>query len=145
MTTASEFKPQIVVYSCHYCAYAAADLAGVLRLRYPAELKIVEIPCTGRFDILEALRAFEQGADGVLVAGCLEGDCHFQAGNLHARRRVEHTKHLLAEIGLEPDRIEMVNMSAAMGKRFAEAASDMATRIEALGPSPLRRDGPLPG
>jgi coenzyme F420-reducing hydrogenase delta subunit len=133
---------QIVAYCCHYCAYAAADLAGVLRLSYPAEAKIVEIPCTGRLDMLEVLHTFEQGADGVLVAGCLEGDCHFQAGNLNARRRVEHIQEILAHVGLEPDRIKMVNLSSAMGRQFAEEADAMTQQILNLGPSPLRAPNP---
>ena len=129
---------QIVAYCCHYCAYAAADLAGVLRLRYPPDMRIVEIPCTGRLDVLEVLHAFEHGADGVMVAGCLEGDCHFQQGNLNARRRVERVKGLLQTIGLEADRIRMFNLSSAMGKQFAEAAAEMTEQIAGLGPSPLR-------
>jgi coenzyme F420-reducing hydrogenase delta subunit len=131
---------QILAYCCHYCAYAAADLAGVLRLKYPAETKIVEIPCTGRLDMAEVLHTFERGADGVLVAGCLEGDCHYQEGNLSAKRRVDRIQHLLAEIGLEPDRIQMFNLSSAMGARFAEIASEMSARIHQLGPNPLRRN-----
>ena len=129
---------QIVAYCCHYCAYAAADLAGVLRLRYPPDMRIVEIPCTGRLDVLEVLHAFEHGADGVMVAGCLEGDCHFQQGNLNARRRVERVKGLLQTIGLEADRIRMFNLSSAMGVQFAEAAAEMTEQIAGLGPSPLR-------
>ena len=131
----------IVAYCCHYCAYAAADLAGVLRLRYPAEPRIVELPCTGRIDPLEVLHAFEHGADGVMIAGCLEGDCHFRAGNLNARRRVGRIQELLSRVGLEPERIEMVNMSSAMGRQFAEAATRITERIRALGPSPLGPHG----
>jgi coenzyme F420-reducing hydrogenase delta subunit len=130
---------QVLAYCCHYCAYAAADLAGVLRLRYPAEAKLMELPCTGRLDLLEVLHAFEAGADGIMVAGCLEGDCHFQQGNLNARRRVERIKALLQAIGLEPDRVRMFNLSSAMGKQFAEAAAEMTEQIAGLGPSPLRR------
>lgn len=130
---------QILALCCHYCAYAAADLAGVLRMRYPAETKILELPCTGRLDLLEVLHVFERGIDGVMVAGCLEGDCHYQQGNLNARRRVERLKALLEAIGLEADRIRMFNMSSAMGKQFAEAAAEMTEQIAALGPSPLRR------
>ena len=129
---------KIVAYCCHYCSYAAADLAGVLRLRYPAETRIVEIPCTGRLDVLEVLHTFEHGADGVMVAGCLEGDCHFQEGNLNARRRVTYIKELLSRIGLEPERVEMYNLSAAMGRQFAEAATQMTQRITNLGLNPLR-------
>ena len=129
---------QILAYCCHYCAYAAADLAGVLRLRYPAEAKLMELPCTGPLDLLEVLHAFEAGADGIMVAGCLEGDCHFQQGNLNARGRVERIKALLQTIGLEPDRVRMFNLSSAMGKQFAEAAAEMTEQIAGLGPSPLR-------
>ncbi|NIM93191.1 MAG: hydrogenase iron-sulfur subunit [Anaerolineales bacterium] len=129
---------QIVAYCCRYCAYAAADLAGVLRLQYPSEVRIVQIPCTGRLDMLEVLHAFEYGADAVMVAGCLEGDCHFQSGNLAAKARVERVKQLISEIGLEAERVEMFNMSSAMGRQFAEAATVMAQRIDTLGPSPLR-------
>lgn len=132
---------KIVAYCCHYCAYAAADLAGVMRLHYPAETRIVEIPCTGRLDMLEVMHVFEHGADGVMVAGCLEGDCHFQSGNLNARRRVERVQDLLHKVGLERERVQMVNMSSAMGKQFAEAATRMTERIQALGPSPLRQPG----
>jgi F420-non-reducing hydrogenase iron-sulfur subunit len=129
---------QIVAYCCHYCAYAAADLAGVLRLRYPAEIKIVELPCTGRIDAREILHTLEHGADGVMIAGCLEGDCHFQEGNINARRRVERLKQTLSEIGLDPKRIEMYNLSSAQGNRFAEVATEMTGQIIELGPSPFR-------
>ncbi|MEW6567845.1 MAG: hydrogenase iron-sulfur subunit [Chloroflexota bacterium] len=135
---------QVVAFCCHYCAYAAADLAGVLRIPYPVEVKIVEIPCSGRFDPLEVLHILESGADGVMVAGCLEGDCHFRAGNLNARRRLAHLKCRLQAIGLEPERIEMYNMSSAMAPQFAQAATAMAERIRALGPSPLRLVGAVP-
>ena len=131
------FEPRIVAFCCHHCAYAAADLAGSSRLAYPPALRIVELPCTGRIDVLTVLHSFENGADGVLVAGCLAGKCHYQAGNTFARQRVERVQELLTEIGLESERICMVNISAAMGARFAELASEMAAVVEALGPNPL--------
>ena len=140
MNAVHDHPLHIVAYCCHYCAYAAADLAGVLRLQYPAEPRVVELPCTGRIDPLEVLHAFEHGADGVMIAGCLEGDCHFRAGNLNARRRVGRIQGLLSRVGLEPERIAMVNMSSAMGRQFAEAATRITERIRALGPSPLGRD-----
>ncbi len=133
------FQPEIVAYCCNYCAYAAADLAGALRLQYPPNIKIIRLPCTGRLDILEVLHTFERGADGVLVAGCLEGECHFKTGNLNARRRVEYIQQLLAQIGLDSRRIQMVNMSSAMGAHFAMAAAEMTAEVQSLGPSPLRR------
>jgi len=131
------FEPEIVAFCCTYCAYAAADLAGSMRLHYPPNVKIVKMPCTGKIDVQYILRAFEKGADGVYVAGCREGNCHFLEGNVHAKRRVTHLKKVLDEIGIGGDRLEMFNMSAAEGPRFAEVANLMTDRIKALGPSPL--------
>ncbi len=134
-----ENKPVIVAFCCHYCAYAAADLAGTLRLQYPDTVRVLRLPCTGKIEVNYLLAAFERGVDGVIVAGCLEGGCHFQEGNLRARRRVERARQLLGEIGLEPERLEMFNLSSAEGTRFAEIVTEMTKRIEQLGPSPLRR------
>lgn len=132
------FEPRILAYCCRYCAYAAADLAGSMRLSYPPNVKVIQVPCTGRVDILFLLRAIEDGADGVYVAGCLEGECHFLEGNLRARKRVNYVKRLLTEIGIEPERVEMFNLSSAMGPRFAEIAQEMTQRVKSLGPSPVR-------
>lgn len=132
-----EFSPQIIGFCCKYCAYAAADLAGSMRLSYPANLKIIQVPCTGRIDAIHLLRALEEGADGVMIAGCLEGECHFLSGNLKARERVNRVKALLSRIGMEPGRVEMFNLSSAMGPRFAEIANEMTEKIQALGPSPV--------
>lgn len=128
----------VVAFCCHYCAYAAADLAGSLRLQYPPSVHVVKLPCTGKLDVQMALDAFEHGADGVMVAGCVEGDCHYQTGNLNAKRRVNHVKALLQQVGLEPERVHMFNMSSAMGRQWAEAVSEMDEAIRRLGPSPLR-------
>ncbi len=130
--------PRVVAFCCRHCAYAAADLAGSSRLAYPPPLRIVELPCTGRVDVLTVLRSFEDGADGVLIAGCLEGKCHYLEGNLHARQRVERIRKILGDVGLGGERVRMVNISAAMGAQFAEIASEMVERIAALGASPLR-------
>jgi F420-non-reducing hydrogenase iron-sulfur subunit len=137
MTETPDFEPQIVAFCCLHCAYAAADLAGGSRCSYPPSIKIVAVPCTGRVDSLHLLKAIEDGADGVMVAGCLPGRCHFQTGNLYANQRVEHIRELLEEIGLESERVRMVNVSAGMGVQFAENARDMAETIRALGPNPL--------
>ncbi|MCX5759190.1 MAG: hydrogenase iron-sulfur subunit [Candidatus Hydrogenedentes bacterium] len=134
-------NPIIVAFCCHYCAYAAADLAGTMRLQYPGSVRVLRLPCTGKIEVNYLLAAFERGVDGVIVAGCLEGGCHFQEGNLRARRRVERAKQLLKEIGLEPERLEMFNLSSAEGTRFAEIVTEMNARIAKLGLSPLRRDG----
>ena len=109
-----------------------------MRLSYPSNVKVIQVPCTGRVDIIHLLRAIEDGADGVYVAGCLEGECHFISGNLKAKKRVQYVKKALEEIGLEPERVEMFNLSAGEGVRFAEIATEMVERIKGLGPSPLR-------
>lgn len=132
---ADKFKPQIIGFCCKFCAYAAADLAGSMRLSYPSSIKIVQVPCTGRIDLIHILKALEEGADGVMVAGCLEGECHFLTGNLKARKRVNHVRKILEDIGIEPARVEMFNLSSAMGPRFAEIATEMAETIKKLGPS----------
>jgi len=131
-------EPVILAFCCHYCAYAAADLAGSMRLQYPDNVRVLRIPCTGKIEVNYILTAFEHGVDGVIVAGCLEGGCHFIEGNLRARRRVERARQLLGEIGLEPERLEMFNLSSAEGARFAEIAAEMSERLSRLGPSPLR-------
>ena len=131
------FEPRILAYCCKYCAYAAADLAGSMRLNYPSNVKVIQVPCTGRVDIMHLLRAIEDGADGVYVAGCMEGECHFMAGNLRARKRVNYVKKVMEEIGIEPQRVAMFNLSSAMGPRFAEIAAEMTQRVKALGPNPV--------
>jgi len=131
-------QPVILAFCCHYCAYAAADLAGSMRLQYPDNVRVLRLPCTGKVEVNYLLAAFERGADGVIVAGCLEGGCHFLEGNLRARKRVERAKQLLGEIGLEPERLEMYNLSSAEGARFAEIVTEMTERLTTLGKSPLR-------
>ncbi len=106
-------------------------------MQYPPNVRVIQLPCSGRVDILHLLRAFEDGADGVYVAGCLEGDCHFLTGNLKARRKVEYVKGVLSQLGLEPERIEMFNMSSAEGPRFAEVAREFTEQIRQVGPSPV--------
>jgi len=133
------FEPQIVAFCCEYCGYAAADLAGSMRLSYPANVKIVKIPCTGRVDIVFMMKAFENGADGVYLVGCLEGNCHFLTGNLKARKRMEYVKKLLDECGIGGERVAMYNMSSAQGQRFAEVAREMTEKIKALGPNPAKQ------
>jgi F420-non-reducing hydrogenase iron-sulfur subunit len=129
----------IVAFCCLYCAYAAADLAGSMRLQYPSNLRIVRTPCTGRLEVEFFLKAFENGADGVLVAGCEEGSCHFKEGNLVAKRRVNYARQLLAESGLEADRLRMVNVSAAGARLFTDHVQKMAETIQKLGPSKLNK------
>ncbi len=131
----SDFEPKIVAFCCNYCAFAAADLAGAMRLQYPPNVRIVKLPCTGTVDAIHLLKAFEDGADAVFVAGCLEGECHYLEGNLRARKRIEYVKKLLAEVRIEPERIEMFNLSSAMGQRFAEIVEEMTQKVTKLGPT----------
>ena len=109
-----------------------------MRLRYPTNIKIIKVPCSGRVAIIHMLKALEEGADGVLVAGCLEGDCHYQSGNLRARKRVNYVREILEKIGMEPDRVAMYNLSAGEGPRFAEIAREMTEKVKELGPSPIK-------
>jgi len=110
-----------------------------MRLSYPANIKIVKVPCTGRVDIVLILKAFENGADGVCLVGCLEGDCHFITGNIRARKRVEYVKGLLDETGIGAGRVEMYNISAADGLSFSELAREMTERIKSLGQNPAKK------
>ena len=133
-------EPLILAFCCHYCAYAAADLAGAMRLQYPDNVRVLRLPCTGKLEVNYILAAFERGVDGVIVAGCLEGGCHYLEGNLRAKKRVGRARQLLAEIGLESERLEMFNLSSAEGTRFAEIVTTMVDRLKRLGRSPLRPD-----
>ena len=108
-----------------------------MRLSYPSDVKIIQVPCSGRVDILHLLRAIEDGADGVYVAGCLEGECHYISGNLKAKKRVQYVKKVLEELDMEPGRVEMFNLSAGEGPKFAQFAKEMVERIKTLGPSPV--------
>ncbi len=134
----SAFEPVVLVFACDYCAYTAADVAGRMNLDYPPGVRIMRVPCTGKVDSLHILRALEKGADGVLVAGCLEGDCHFKNGNLRAAARVAAMQRLLGEIGFDPQRVAMVHMSAGQGAVFADTAREFVESIRELGPNPIK-------
>lgn len=136
--TMENFEPKILAFCCKYCAYAAADLSGSMRLQYPPNIRIIQTPCTGRLEVQFLMKAFEKGADGVLVAGCLEGGCHFIDGNLFAKKRVNSTRAMLDELGLEKERLRMVNVSASMARPLTEIIIDMVDTVKKLGPSPLR-------
>ncbi|WP_300463623.1 hydrogenase iron-sulfur subunit [Desulfobacula sp.] len=133
------FEPEIVAFCCHYCAYTAADMAGSKRISYPPNVKIIRVPCTGKVDAIHMMKAFEKGADGVYVAGCLEGDCHFKNGNTRAGYRVAYVQKILEELGWEKDRLAMITMSAGMGERFARTAREFTEKIKELGPSPIKQ------
>ncbi len=133
------YEPEIVAFCCHYCAYTAADMAGSKRISYPSNVKIIRVPCTGKVDAIHIMKALEKGADGVYVAGCLEGDCHFKTGNTRAKHRVDRVKKILEDLGWEADRVAMVNMSAGMGERFAKTALEFTEKIKNLGPNPVKQ------
>jgi coenzyme F420-reducing hydrogenase delta subunit len=109
-----------------------------MRLSYPTNVKIIKLPCSGRAEVIHLMQALEKGADGVFVAGCLEGDCHYQVGNLRAKKRVAYVKEILEKVGVGGERIAMYNLSAGQGPRFAEIAREMTEKIRQLGPSPIR-------
>ncbi len=111
-----------------------------MRLQYPPDLKLIMMPCTGRVDILHLLKAFEAGADSVFVVGCLEGECHYLKGNIQARKRVTKVKKDFAQMGIEPERVEMFNLSSSEGPRFAAIAREMVERAHKLGPSPTKKE-----
>ena len=136
-----EFEPKIVGFLCNWCSYAGADLAGVSRIQYPPTLRIVRTMCSGRVHPVFILEAFRSGADGVLVAGCHHGDCHYLAGNYKAQNRVLLLKKVLEQLGLEPERLRLEWVSASEGDRFATVIQDMTEEIKKLGPSPLRAGG----
>jgi len=134
---AIDFEPKIVAFACTYCSYTAADLAGSMRLSYSTKVRIVKILCTGRIDTIFLLKAFEEGADAVYVAGCEIGDCHFLEGNIRGKQVVQYTKKLLAELGIEPERLEFFHIAASDGPKFAEVADEMTQRARRLGPNPI--------
>ncbi|MHA1650832.1 MAG: hydrogenase iron-sulfur subunit [Candidatus Helarchaeota archaeon] len=126
--------PNIVAFLCNWCGYAGADLAGVSRFQYPPTIKIIRVMCSGRVDPVFILRAFENGADGVLVCGCHINDCHYISGNLQAEKRVEKTKQLLKAIGINPDRLRLEWVSAAEGAKFATVVKEFTEFLEKIGP-----------
>jgi F420-non-reducing hydrogenase iron-sulfur subunit len=137
----TEFEPRIVGFLCNWCAYAGADLAGVSRIQYPPNLRIVRVMCTGRINPAFILEAFRNGADGVLVAGCHPGDCHYISGNYKIYRRILMLKKVLEQFGLKPDRLRLDWVSASEGDRFATVIKDMVKEIKKLGPNPLGAEG----
>ena len=132
------WQPQVIAFCCNYCAYAAADLAGARRMQYPPNVRVIHMPCTGKLEMEHILEAFEDGIDGILVAGCLEGGCHFQEGNLRARKRTDRIRAMLDEIGIGANRLRMVNLSAAMAPTFVERVKEIVAEVSKLGPNPLK-------
>jgi coenzyme F420-reducing hydrogenase delta subunit len=138
----SEFEPRIIGFLCNWCSYAGADLAGVSRIQYPTNIRVVRVMCSGRIDPIIPLEVFKQGADGVMVLGCHPGDCHYSEGNLCEERKIKMLKKLIALTGLEPDRLRLEWVSASEGQRFAKVVTEFTEQIRKLGPSPLSGSKP---
>jgi F420-non-reducing hydrogenase iron-sulfur subunit len=132
-----EFEPNILGFLCNWCSYAGADLAGTSRMKYPANLKSIRVMCSGRVDPAFVLEALRKGVDGVLIAGCHPGDCHYQSGNYKTNRRVKLLKKLLEELGIEPSRVRFEYVSASEGQKFATVVTEFVAEIKRLGPNPL--------
>jgi coenzyme F420-reducing hydrogenase delta subunit len=132
-----KFEPKIVSFLCNWCSYAGADLAGTSRIEYPQNIRIIRVPCSGRVDPLFVVKAFLDGADGVMVLGCHPGDCHYQQGNYYAQRRYAIMHKLLEFTGIEYDRLEVDWVSASEGKRFADVVTEFTNRVRKLGPATL--------
>ena len=131
---AVDFEPRIVGFLCNWCSYAGADLAGTSRTIYPSNIRVIRVPCSGRVDPLLIVKAFQMGADGVLVAGCHPGDCHYSEGNYYARRRFALLKPYLEYIGIEEGRFDVQWVSASEGKRWAQVVSSFTEGVKKLGP-----------
>ncbi|MFO7991031.1 MAG: hydrogenase iron-sulfur subunit [Thermoplasmata archaeon] len=134
----SDFEPKIIGFLCNWCSYAGADLAGTTRNLYSSNLLPVRVMCSSRVDASFILRSLLQGGDGVLVAGCHPGDCHYQTGNLYTRRRIMMIKELLDVIGIERDRLRLEWISASEGNKFARVVNEFVDEIKELGPSPIK-------
>jgi F420-non-reducing hydrogenase iron-sulfur subunit len=133
-----DFEPRIVAFLCNWCAYTGADLAGTSRLQYPPNVRAIRVMCTGGVDPIYVIKALLEGADGVLIGGCHPGDCHYQSGNLKARRRTAILRSILEQLGLDPDRVWLRWISASEGKLFADTITEMVKELKEKGPNPMR-------
>ena len=140
MNQESERKPRILGFLCRWCSYAGADLAGTSRKKYPANIEVIRVPCSGRVDPLFVIKALRLGFDGVLVSGCHPGDCHYQTGNYRTRRRMAITKKFLEYIGVEPQRIQVSWVSASEGGEFAEVVTEITKELKEIEPNRLFDD-----
>ena len=129
------WEPKILAIVCTWCTYAGADLAGISRIQYPANVRIVRVPCTGRINPFFLVKALQEGADGVLVSGCHPGECHYQSGNLSARRKFSFLKSFLSYVGVEEDRALFTWVSASEGDRFAQVIKGVTAAVKKLGPA----------
>jgi len=130
-----EWEPEIIAFLCNWCSYAGADLAGVSRIQYPPNIRIVRVPCSGRVTPYFIIKCLTEGWDGVLVSGCHPGDCHYISGNLVARRRFAILRDLLTLFGIEPERVSFMWASAAEGERFATLVEKTTNLVKSIGPN----------
>jgi len=135
-------EPRLLAYLCNWCSYAGANLAGGSRMKYPAAIRVIRVPCSGRVDPLMVFKAFERGLDGVLIGGCHLGDCHYNRGNYAAQGRMGLVTELLRLVGIEPERFRLEWISASEGGRFRDVVTEMTGELQELGPLSLA-DGPL--
>jgi len=133
-----EFEPRIVGFCCNWCSYVGADLAGVSRIQYPPNLRIIRVMCSGRVEPEFVAKALSSGADGVLVLGCHIGDCHYMYGNHRTAKRMAILKRILGYLGVDPSRIRLEWVSASEGPRFAEVVTEFIKEMKNLGPNPLK-------
>jgi len=148
MSEKNGFEPLIIGFTCNWCSYRAADLAGISRLKYPANVRLIRLMCSGRLDPSFVLKAFAGGADGVFITGCHPGECHYIEQNYKTLRRVVLTQRMLTQFGIEPGRVKLVWASAAEGVRFADEVTKMVEQVRALGPlnwSEVAGDSEFPG
>jgi len=132
------FDPRILIFTCNWCSYAGADLAGTSRLQYPPNARIIRTMCSGRIDPAFVLEALKDGADGVLVTGCHPGDCHYVKGNFRAEKRFHFLKMALKQLGVEEDRVRLAWISAGEGEKFSLLVRDMTDKVRELGPNPFK-------
>lgn len=140
MNQEAKWQPRLLGFLCRWCSYAGADLAGTSRKKYPANIRIIKIPCSGRIDPVLIIKALRLGFDGVLVSGCHPGDCHYLTGNYRARRRMAITKKFMEYMGIEPERIQASWVSASEGGKFADVVTEVTEGIEQVGPNRLFAD-----
>ncbi|MGA9349707.1 MAG: hydrogenase iron-sulfur subunit [Anaerolineae bacterium] len=132
------FEPKIIAFTCNWCTYIGADLAGTSRIQYPPNVRVVRLMCSGAVDPVFVLKSLLDGTDGVLIGGCHPGDCHYQDGNYRARQRVAVLKEILKGVGLEEDRVWLRWISASEGQVFADTISEMTAALREMGPNPMR-------
>ncbi|KAF0121026.1 MAG: methyl-viologen-reducing hydrogenase subunit delta [bacterium] len=136
----TKWEPKVVGFLCHWCSYAGADLTGSSRMEYPHNIRIIRVPCSGRIDPMFILRALQNGLDGVLVSGCHPGDCHYQSGNFHARRKFAVTRKLLEYVGIEPERVQFSWVAASEGPKMAQVVKEFVEGVRKVGPNRLFKD-----